>query len=446
MEGLRILFQLTPMLQNVNTQYSNVIANAGTTVNAYRADKRKIRRKTVDDSYTAADANVSAVPVTLDQYFYDSFVIKDYEQQIALPDLTRLHLVPAMQTFAAGLNRGLLGFAVSSGLNQGSPLLRAGKLNGMTKDNAADYILEAEQVLQTNLAPSGVRAGIFHQTANQHLMRSDLFSRFDARGTNPSVQTGMVGNIFNTNILMSQDVPYNYSPTSDVQSAAVNNTGGYASGSNVSMTVTDPGTDWTVGEYAVIAGNDQPTFVSATGGATTITLNEALKYGVVDAAVITHYLKCANEATERVAGYAKEMVFTHTSGKNLKIGQLLSFGTGASRHTYTVIEVSATTATTTTVLLNRPLSATVASGADAFPGPAGSYNPVLDRDAIALVTANMPAVQAGSGAVSAVVNFGGVGMRVVQQYDSSVGGTRFNFDLLAGYGLLDSNLIAIVLG
>ena len=88
----------------------------------------------------------------------------------------------------------------------------------------------------------------------------------------------------------------------------------------------------------------------------------------------------------------------------------------------------------------------MASGANAFPGPAGSYNPVLDRDAIALVTANMPAVQAGSGAVSAVVNFGGVGMRVVQQYDSSVGGTRFNFDLLAGYGLLDSNLIAIVLG
>ena len=50
-----------------------------------------------------------------------------------------------------------------------------------------------------------------------------------------------------------------------------------------------------------------------------------------------------------MAGYKKSMTFTHASGDNLQVGQLLSFGTGASRHTYTVIEVSATAATTTTV-------------------------------------------------------------------------------------------------
>lgn len=452
MTGLRILMEETPALAAVNRQFAPEVARAGNQVNAWRADRRTIRRKTADDNYTANAASLTAVPVVLDQYFYDSFIIKDEEDSLSIADLTRTHALPAIQTIARGINRVILG-RVHAFLRQGTPAKRAGRLGKMTSSNSSDYILDAEEVLAGNLAPmEGVRTAIVHHTVRTKLLGNSDFSRVDARGQDQAtVRTGQVGTVFNTSVIMSQDVNYVDTASADTQTAAINNTGGYAAGTTSALTVTDPGTDWTAGEYVVIDGNDQPTFVSSTGGATSITLNEALKYAVADAAVITHFLKCTNEAVERSAGYQKEMKFTHTSGKNLQVGQLISFGTGGSRHTYTIIERSATTSTTSTVLLDRPLEATVASGADAFPGPGGvsgtggSMNPVMHEDAIAFVSRPMKEINSRGGASSAVVNFRGVGLRVVEQYDSSEGGWRYNVDLLAGVSVLDVDLLCVML-
>jgi hypothetical protein len=353
--------------------------------------------------------------------------------------------MPSIHTIVSGIERAILG-RVHSFLRSGSPSKRAGKLGGITTANAAEFILEAETVLADNLAPmEGLRTAIVHHKVNQVMMGSDDFQRADARGTNPTVQTGEVGVIFNTRVVMSQYVNYANSATADTQIAGtINNTGGYAAGVATALTVTDPGTDWSVGEYVVIAGNQQPNFVTVTASATSITLDEPLKYAVADGAVITHYLTVTNEATERAAGYQKNMVFTHTAAKNLQEGQLISFGTGGSRHTYTIIEVAATTSTTTTVLLDRPLEATVASGADAFPGPGGAMCPVLHPDAIAFVSRPMNPVS--NGATSGVANEDGLGIRIVMQYDSSVGGTRVNVDLLAGVSVLDQDLLCVMLG
>lgn len=444
MEGLKTLFENCPSLGVVNRQFAPDLAVAGQQVNAWRADRRKTRRKTAADTYTAADANLTAVPVVLNQYFYDSFIIKDEEDALSLPELTRLHLKPAIETIARGVDRCILG-RVHAFLRGGTPRKRAGRLDGMTAANADDYILEAEEVLAGNLAPMNViRNAIVHHTVNTKLMSNELFQRADARGSGQTVLTGEVGTIFNTRVIVSQNVNYCYGASADTQTAAVNNSGGYAAGSVAAMTVTDPGTNYTAGEFVNIAGNDQPTYLTATTGTTSITLNEALKYAVTDAAVITHYLKCANEATERAAGYQKEMVFTHTSGKNLQVGQLIAFGTGGSRHTYTIIEIAASSATTTTVLLDRPLDATVASAADAFPGPAGAMCPVMDKDAIAFVSRPMRVPASAEGASGAVVNFNGVGLRVVIQYDSSAGGRRVNVDLLAGVSVLDQDLLCVL--
>jgi hypothetical protein len=444
LEGLRRLMELTPAVGSVNRQFASELASAGDTVNAWRADRRTVRRKTRDDEYTETNANVTAVPVKLDQYFFDTIVIKDEEEALTIPELTRTHLMPMIEAIARGMDRAVLG-RVHAFLRQGTPLKRAGRLNKISTSNASDFILEAEEVLIGNLAPmEGLWTAIVHHTANTKLMGTDVFQRADARGTSPTLVTGEVGTVYNTRVLVSQNVNYVYSPTSDIQTAAINNSGGYAAGTTAALTVTDPGTDWTVGEYVVVDGNDQPTFVSATSAATDITLNEELKYAVVDTAPITHFLKGTNEATERTAGYQKTMTFTHTSGKNYQIGQLISFGTGGSRHTYTIIEVTATTATTTTVLLDRPLDATVAASADCFPGPHGSMNPVMHEDAIAFVSRNMRVPQGRDGANGAVQNFRGVGLRVVTQYDSKAGGTRVNVDVLAGISVLDEDLLVVM--
>ena len=441
--GLRRLLEITPGVASVNRQFAPALARAGSQVNAWRADRRTTRRMEAADGYVAADANLTAVPVVLDQYFFDSFVILDEENALSIPELTRIHMMPAIEGIARGIDRAILG-RVHAFLRQGSPLKRAGALNSITKTNASDYILEAEEVLAGNLAPmEGIRTAIVHHTANTKLMGSPEFSRSDARAVGPTVLTGSVGVVYNTRVIMSQNVNYAYGPTLDTAATAINEVAGYAAGEAGALTV-DTGLTWTVGEYVNVEGNDQPTFITASGASTNVTLNEELKYAVADGAVVTQYLKVANEATTRAAGYQKPMTFTHTASKPLQQGQLISFGTGGSRHTYTIIEVSATTSTTSTVLLDRPLEASVASGADAFPGPSGSMNPVLHEDAIAFVSRPMDPVQAGAGANSGVANYNGVGIRVVVQYDSSAGGHRVNVDVLAGISVLDVDLLCVM--
>lgn len=440
--ALMSLQEFTPAAGAVNRQFAPQLARAGDQVNAYRAERGYIERKDGADENTERDVVLTPVPVKLDQYFYKAFVITDEDESLSIAQLTDLFLVEAVRTIARGVDRAILG-RIHAFLREGTPSKRAGKLNGITTANASDYILEAEEVLTDNLAPmEGLRTAIVHHTVNTKLMGTDVFQRADARGGNNTILTGEVGTVYNTRVIMSQNVNYVAASGADTQTAAVNNTGGYAAGTATALTVTDPGDDWAVGEYAVIAGNDQPTWVSVTGSATSITLNEALKYAVIDTAVITHYKKCVNEATERVAGYKKSMKFTHTSGKHLQVGQLISFGT-SSRHTYTIIEVSATTATTSTVLLDRPLEATVASGADAFPGPAGAMCPVMHKDAIAFVS--RPMREKNRGAISAIANADGIGIRVSMQDELKASGTRVVVDLLAGVSVLDEDLLCVML-
>lgn len=453
--GLRMLFQLTPALAAVNRQFSGQLAQAGNQVNAWRADVRETRRKDGSDPYDTVAATLTPVPIKLDQLFYDTFIIGDEENALTIPELTQAHLPRSIQTIAKGINRSLLG-RVHAFLRQGDPAKRAGRLLKMDEDNAEKFILEAEEVLADNLAPmdelDGLRVAIVHHTANTKLMGSTLFERQDtrsgdgvARGT---VRTGMVGIVYNTAVVMSQDVNFVNPAKTDSKTAAINNAAGYPAGHDTSMIVTTPGSPiWAVGEYVNIDGNDQPTFVTATSGATDITLNEPLKFGVADAAVITQYEKNTNEAVERLAGYKKDLLLGNGSGKNLQTGQLVSFGIGAGRHTYTVIEIrkAVTTLTETGVLLDRPLDATVASSEVYFPGPAGSMNPVMHRDALAFVSRPMMPVNAAEGAASAVVNFRGVGMRVVVQYLATTGGRHVNIDILAGVAPLDLDLLCVML-
>lgn len=444
LRGLQVLVEMTPAAMSVNRQFAPQLARAGEQVNAYRAARRTTRRKDGTDAYTATDATLIPVPVVLDQIFFDSFFIYDEEASLSITELTRTHLEPAIHTIARGIDRAILG-RIHAFLRSGEPLKRAGRLGKMTKSNAADYILEAEEVLMGNLAPDGERTAIVHHTANTKLMGSDLFQRADQRGVNPTVLTGEVGTVYNTRVIVSQNVNYVYEPNADTQSSTVNNASGYAAGYSGALTVTDPGTDWTVGEFVLIDGNDQPNYITAATLGTSITLDEELKYAVVDTAPIVHFLKATNEAVVRAAGYKKVMKFTHTSGKNLQVGQLLAFEGGGGRHTYTVIEVEASTATTTDVYLDRPLEQQVGSGEDAFPGPSGSINPVFHRDAVALVTRPMKMVDRSKGADSGVANWRGIGLRVVMQHEANNGGDRVNLDILAGISVLDQDLMCAML-
>ena len=96
---------------------------------------------------------------------------------------------------------------------------------------------------------------------------------------------------------------------------------GYASTLEIAIT-------GTAGEYLNIAGNDQPTYMTdATTGA--VVLNEALKYAVLDNAVVTRYKACdvnaaAQTGTTYAAGYSKGILLDgHTVAMRPQIGQLI---------------------------------------------------------------------------------------------------------------------------
>jgi len=440
-EGLMVLTENAPAVAHVDRQYSNELASYGDTVNAFRADKRKIRRKSDNDGFSANDANLTPVPVKLDQWFYDTIVIKDGEMSKSIASLTQTHLVPVMQGIARAVDRAILG-RVHEFL--GTPSTRAGKLGGMSKTNSADYILEAQEVLHTKNAPAGLKFGIVHQTAQTFLQGNTLFAAADQRGSATTLTTGEVGTIYNTGVVMSQNVNHAYAASADTEAKAVNNGAGYPAGTTSSMTVDGGATNFTVGEFVVFEENGQPTYATAATGATAVTLNEALKYAVTDDGAITHYL--AGVATGPYAvGHYGDIEVTHTSGLNLQVGQLLAFNTGANRRTYTVLEVTSTTATTSTVLLDRPLEVAVGSSDDCFPGPAGGLNLLLHPEALAFVSRPLAIPDPDLGVRSSVQVFNGIGLRVTMGYLISGGGLQVNVDLLAGVKPLNTDLACVLL-
>ena len=441
-EAAAVLNETSVMAGLVNFDYSPMLASYGDTVNIHRPARRLVRRKAGDADYATTDVTLESIPVKLDQIIFDSFLVRDHEFSLSIADLTRRHLVPSAQAVARGVDRALTGRMVDTLIKQGTPAKRAGKLGGVTKTNSPDFILEANEILHLNNAPSGLRQAVVHPTMQTFLQANDLFARADSRGSNEQIVTGRVGQIYNTFVNMSQNVPYCNKTLADIQATTLN---GAKVPGNTSVTIVDPGTDPVVGEYLVLEENGQPTYiVTATTPGTVYVLNEGLKYAATNGSAVTHYLKCVNEATTRAAGYQDAMTFTHTSGKNLQVGQILSFGT-VSRHTYTIIEVQATTATTTTVLLSRPLDASVASGADAFPGPGGAYNSVFDRDAVTVVNRPMALPEGQGGALTAVQVLNGISIRIAMQYVIAKGAWQVNLDTLLGVAPLDANLGVLLL-
>lgn len=82
----------------------------------------------------------------------------------------------------------------------------------------------------------------------------------------------------------------------------------------------------------------------------------------------------------------------------------------------------------------------VADNAAAFPGPAGSMNLLLHREALALVTHPLALPNARTGVMADVATHNDISMRVSMQYDIDAGGTKVNLDILAGVAVFDIRL------
>lgn len=443
-EGLAVLEENMVMANLVHRDFENTIANFGDVVNTRKPSEFKVRRKTDGTTLVQQDAVATNVPVPLDQWFYASFVIRDGEGSKSFQELREVYLVPAMQAIARGVDRALLG-RVHAYL--GAPAARVGRLGALSSTTAKDYILDARERLNVNKAPMDGRRLVMAPTAETAMLKTDIFLKANERGDGgTALENATLGRILGFDTYMCQNVNCVLTGA-EISNTVITLTEPYAAGEAGALACASIGTELVAGEYFIVTGNEQPTWALTVANSTSVVLHEALKYATLDNAPCYRYKACANEATERAAGYSKSMTLTHGAGKYLQVGQLLSFGvTVATRHTYTIIEADVVDLTHTTVYLDRPLAIIVASGAAAFPGPYGSMNLAFHRDALALVTRPLAIPANQLGVMAAVVPHNGIGMRVLAQYDINAGGTIVNCDILAGVAVLDSGLLVPVLG
>ncbi len=435
--GLAILEENMVMAALVHRDFSPQVASFGDVVNTRRPGQFKGRRKGDSDSVLTQDAITNNVRVPLDQHFYVNFVIKDGEASKSFQDLIDLHLLPGMQTIARMIDRALLGRVHAYLVN------KVGSLNGLTGSNAKATILSARQKLNENKAFFQGRHGVVDPRSETALLSEALFIKANEKGDDgTALREASLGRVLGIDWWLDQNTPSMLLENADVEVTATD--ANEAAGQTV-ISVTLTPTDG-VGVWATIAGDDQPHYVTALATNDTITIDSGLKVAVSSGAVVTYYGTVLAQGAYAAGENKALIVDGFAAGFPPQVGQLIAIGTGASRRVYTIIESEVINATDQSILLDRPLELAVANNEPLYPGPAGSFNFVFHREALALVSRPLALPAADVGVRSQVAVHNDVSMRVAMQYDLTAQGTKVTLDLLAGVAVLDTDLGVVMLG
>jgi hypothetical protein len=440
-EAVQLLYENMVAANLVNRQFDSEIQDYGDVIHTSKPAESKVVRRTDDTPSDGLSQSTSSsdIQVCLNQWFNQSFALKQREMSLAFPDLVQKYLAPRMKTMARSIDRVILGVGASKFL--GTPAKRAGRLGALTGTNAYDMVVEADKVLNDNKAPVDERNLIVSSATKAQLLLCDKFIKANERGDGgAAMKTGQIGHVLGFDTYMCQNIS-NVMSGADAISGTI--TAAHAAGSQDDQASSVVSA--VKGEFAVVSGNDQPTWIvteDAEGAG--FTLNEANKYATLAGAQVTVYKACA-AAASYAAGYSEEIVVSgYTPGNAPQIGQLIAFGiTPVTRQTYTVIE-STDAGATCAILLDRPLDVAVTAADGVFPGPYGSVNLAIHPNAITLVSRPL-SVAHMAGIEFAIANIDGLGVRVAMQQKINEG-LVVAIDLLAGVAVLDQNLCVPLLG
>lgn len=447
-ESIAVLEENMVMGGLVHRDFSLDVANFGDIVNTRKPVGGTVDRKTDADTITYEDAVLTNVQVPLNQHIYAAFVIKDGERSKSMQDLVGIHLNTRMKAMGNAVDRMIVGRMAHALL--GAPGDRVGTLEGLTKTNAYDTTLEAREKLNRNLAWLDGRNLVLAPGSETAMLQTELFVAANQRGDGGNaLEDARLGRIAGFDTFMDQNVN-GVLPGTDRDTTIDAVTAAIAAGATGSLTAIDiTGYEVQVGDFVILTDNGQPTYATAAvvgaGDTTAVTLNEAVKFDVANASAIVAYQSATANGTF-AAGYAKYInIDGITSGKPPVVGQLLAFGT-TTRHTYTIIETRAVSATEVQVLLDRPLDVAVGDGDLAYPGPAGDFNVAFHRNSFALVTRPLARPDQTLNVLSFVASHSNIAMRATMQYDIDAGGTKVVIDLLGGTAVLDADLATLLLG
>lgn len=438
METLAILEENMVAASMVNRDFEKYFNKFGDVVNTRRPGEFTAKRKVKGDAVTIQDATADNVPVRLDQWNHVTFTIDDIEETMSMKKLSDEYARPAALALARQVDQVVLGQYPRFLPNV------AGQLNGITKDNIKDYVLDLRKIMDDNKAYTEGRNVILTSKTEADMLRPEWFTSADKVGDRgEALRKASLGHKLGFDWWKDINMS-NVSVGNTTRTFQVNNSAGYPVGTTA-LTV-DTGTgEITVGTWVSIGGI--PYQVSARTGTdptTAITLTYGLIRAVANDDAITVYTPGAVNQSVSVTGYAqywsKEIVVDGFSVAP-RVGQFVTFGTDTTNR-YTIIGVTGTTGIT----LDRALEAAIADDATVNIGPAGAYNLALHKDAITLAIRGLQPVRNGAGALSTTMSHNGLSMRVTISYDATYQKHMWTFDFLSGIQVLDTDLGAVLVG
>lgn len=436
-ETLAILEESMVASQLVNRDFEKYFNKFGDVVNTRRPNEFEAKRKVKGDAVTVQDATADNVPVRLDQWNHVSFTIDDIEETMSMKKLSDEYARPAAMALARQIDRVVLG--------QYPRFLKAGnmvgKLNGITKDNIKDYVLDLGQLMDDNKAYDEGRNVILTSKTNADMLRPEWFTSADKVGDRgEALRKASLGEKLNFDFWKAINMS-NVAAGNTKRTFQINNSTGYDVGATA-LTV-DTGTgEITVGSWVDIGGLPyQVTARTGTAPTTAITLATGLKRAVVNDEAFYPYTPGAVNNASGYAQYWSKQITVDGFSVAPRVGQFVSFGSDTT-NVYTIIGVSGTTGIT----LDRALEAAIVDDATVNIGPAGAYNLAIHKDAITLAIRGLQPVRNGAGALSTTMSHNGLSMRVTISYDATYQKHMWTFDFLSGIQVLDTDLGAVLCG
>lgn len=453
-ESLAVLIENMVMGNLVHRDFSKEFAQYGDVVNTRRPGTFTAKRKIDSEDVTVQLATSTNVPVKMNQHFHVSFYIHDGEDTLAFKDLVAEYLSPAVIAMAQGIDRLLIGQVVQFEANT------AGKLGGMTSENAKNYILQTRKIMNINKAYVTGRNLIVGPDTETTILLDDSFTSAEKVGDEgTALREASLGRKLGFNIFMSQNVP-EFTNTDTGTADDINN-GNIAVGSTV-ITLTDSQYA-TVGDMITVAGDATPQRVTANNGTNEeLTITPGLRNVIVDAdTVVVYDVGLVKQASTTVTlgsdgsntgyreGWHKNIILDGLSSvAGVAVGMGIVFGTAtvaaASDAKYSIIEIVSTDTNTATIVLDRPLDAAIVDNALTSMYPSGNYNLAFHKNAIAFVTRPLKTPRTGTGALSAVVNFDNLAIRACITYSGVKQAHLVTVDLLCGVKILDTDLGAVM--
>lgn len=436
--GIRFLEASTNFVKLVNGDYSADVARMGSNVHTNLVAPLPVNRR-YDFTQPVATSDTSATPVIipLNQLVQQSIFIDDMDMSMATEDLFLKYGEQMALAMGRTVER-IIASQIYQFMQYGSGML--GSAVSVTPVQGS--VMKAH----TNMMKRGVNneelIAVLNPTTYAALVQNPAFSgAYQIADEGTVARTGLLGYRYGIGFTRSAHLPEVVTSTGANNVIVQVEVAANAGATSLDLdTGTYVGTGLVAGSWFYVNDALYPHRVlTVTGGSAgqpdTITFTPGLVQNVGAGNTNITATKTTTTTAAFAAGYLGPIAIA-APAYPLTVGQLVSFGSNY----YGVIGIPSSTS----ILLDRPLVAAVASGAVMGISPAGNYNFMMSRDAIGVVmrTLRLPpdiGLNNNSGAIMASPE-SGIPMRVISSYDASYQRTRVTMDLLMGVAVLNPEL------